>query len=232
MRDVRPITRIEARIAGFLTSHKRKLYEHGQLLSSEPTQVELAQFLDPDHHNNIKIWDDIERLSSAVALIPRWFVLVSIGMLFALAIWAPPERGVTPLSLAGRLLGCLALTLLLFISVYMLNATLKAKGIYFIYDKLNRTLELPRYKITLVPDQVRSFFMLQVVGSSCELSVLTEMEEGRLVRYSLGINARAKKLRELGKALGEYLSVPFSTLKLDRKARKALGLKWKDVWNT
>jgi hypothetical protein len=120
-------------------------------------------------------------------------------------------------------------------SFYILNAIQKAKGAYFIFDKLNRTLELPRYGITIANDRVHSFFILCSATPSgrraCELSTLVKIDQTGLVRYSLGIDASRKKIQRPGKALAEHMSVPLATLNLNRKKRKALGLKWKDVWN-
>jgi hypothetical protein len=234
MTGMRSISKLEAKVAGFFTSHERKLDKNGQRFSSEPTEVELAQFLDPDHHNNIKIWDDIEKLSSAAVLIPWWLVMVCSGILFAGAIWAPPEEGAEVWPLSWRLLGCLVISLLLFISAYVLNAIQKAKGIYFIYNKIKRTLELPQYKVTVTSDQIHSLFLLQARNFSgywtCELSVLIRIEQGGFVRYSIGIDARPKRLRELGKTLAGYIDVSFDTLKLNRKTVNALGLDLKTVF--
>jgi len=232
---MRPISKLEDRVANFFTHNRRKLDDQGQRFSSEPTQTELAQFLDPDHYYNLRVRDDIERLSVSAALLPYWLVLIGAGILFAGAIWAPQnELEEEPWPLAARLLGCLALSLLFLMFVYTHNAVQKTKGVHFIFDKLKRSLELPRYKITLSTDQMHSLFLLQSKNLSgfwtCELSVITRLGQGEFVRYSLGIDARPKRIYKLSRTLAEYTGISLGTLKLNRKTLKTLGLDLKTVF--
>jgi hypothetical protein len=233
---LRRISKLEARIGKFFDSSPQKLNKNGHHLSCDASELELARFVDPDHNQNLSISDTPESVSASAALLPWWLAVGGLAALFVLALWVPPEGKSEPVSLStARLVGCAVVSVFVLMSFYMVNAIQKTKGTYFIFDKLNRTLELPRYGITIADDQVHSFFILCAPtlsrGRACELSILVRIDQTGLVRYSLGIDGSRKKIQRLGKALAEHMSVSLATLKLNRKKRKALGLNWKDVWN-
>jgi len=201
-----------------------------QVFETEPTDTDLAKFADhTGKTSSFRVTETPESITAKPATLPRWLVVLSLMMLFALVIWAPRTDETQPETereYTIRIVGSVILAGFFVVSVYFINRTQRSKGNYFIFDKIEHTLSLPIYNVKLMPNQIHSFFQLYAKcrGLStwaCELSVLVKVEGTRLCRYSVVIDPSRRRVERIAKQLSELLSVPLRTLKLDRKTRKA-----------
>jgi len=201
-----------------------------QVFETEPTDVDLAQFVDPDIKSaSFCVTETPESITAKPATLPRWFIVLTLTMFFALVIWAPRNDEIYPETKREytiRIVGSVIFASFCLVSFYFINRSQRSKGNYFIFDKIERTLSLPRYNVNLSPDQIHSFFQLYAKrpGSTwaCELSVLTKLKGIRLYRYSVVISPNRKKVERIAQQLSELLSVPLRILELDRKTRQTL----------
>jgi len=202
-----------------------------QVFESEPTDAQLAQFVDPaGKSSSFRVTETSESITAKPSTLPRWFVILSLAIFFGLVIrglWNEETRPETTREWVTRIVGSITLGVLFLVSVHFLNRKEKLKGDYFTFDKIERTLNLPQYSTKLTPEEIHSFFQLCGKHRSSgtwafELTVLAKVEESRLARYSVVIDPSRKKVEKIAKQLSESLSVPLRTVKLDRRTRQAL----------
>lgn len=206
-----------------------------QTFDSDPIDAQLTDFLDFEGTSfHLKITETPHNLIVAPGTIPIWFALICILIPIAFLIW---------FAFTGRIEQSRLVIdnkfFILFFSLlaaggfvtftYLLNRSTKVQGDYFIFDKKNRTLTLPRCDIKLRHEQIHSFFLLSSYQKghkgnlwAFELSVFAKTQDNKMSRLLVVIDSQRKRIEPIAKKLSEAFNVPLRTLKLDKKTRQAL----------
>jgi hypothetical protein len=207
-----------------------------QTFRAEPTDPELATLLDPGGRSFFpKVEDSPQRLVARPGAIPLWFVAVCLPAPVGVAAWhwthKALRQGLQPPDAAGIALACLAVPGSVAV-VWALNRHLRARGDYFILDRGQRTLALPRLHLSLRDRDIAGFVEVHAWcgGESggheytwaCELTVLARGRDGRLARHPVLIADDTERVSRLAETLAGFFSVGRRVLKLDRKTRARL----------
>jgi hypothetical protein len=210
-----------------------------QSFDSEPTDDQLADFVDFEAMPiSLKTTETAESITAkptgfSVRFIVLAFVVVCVVILGLIVI------GIIAGGLfSGKVLLYLIVHLFCLGSIIvfmgLMNYQRKRIGEYFIFNKTTRTLKLPRYKIELSQEQIRSFFQLYSYrrhypgskggGWGCELSVLAHIRGNKISRFPVVISEAPKKIEQIGRQMSESFGAPLRTLKMDKKTGKAMGI--------
>ena len=197
-----------------------------QVFDAEPTDAQLATWVDADHD---MIWytveDNTNELSVRPAPVPLWFVMVCVSLPAVLFIaWLVSrvmDAGFDGIEAVAFLVG-VPMALLAWAGVvalfHVLNRRAERTPASFVLDKSRQTLSLPRFDVTL--PHARLVAVVEVRGpyrpdetrearlNHHEVSVLARDEAGRLVRYPLKLVGHHKRTIKAGRAIAEEMGVP------------------------
>ena len=209
-----------------------------QILHAEPTDAHLAQLIDPGGRS-VSVWveDTPERLVAHPRGIPLGLVtacvVIPVGLLTGYLANKAFQAGLRPFDVLGLAAGYLAAPTLIGL-VWWLNREQVKRGDFFVLDKVQRTLALPRRGLRLQHSQIQGFVEVHAwhtvryeEGPSsewlAELSVLVRTGKSEIARYPVVACQRTGAVRRLGESLAEFFSVERRVLTLNRRTRKRLN---------
>jgi hypothetical protein len=208
-----------------------------QVFDAEPTDARLARLVDPGGRSvSVQVEDTPERLVAHPRGFPLWFVTVCVMIPVSiltgyLATKAFPP-GLHPFEVLGLAAGYLAAPTLIAM-VWWMNREQVKRGDFFVLDKVQRSLALPRSGVHLLHGQIRGFVEVHAwhtvrdeEGSSsewlAELSVLARTGNGEIVRYPVIACQRTGAVRRLGESLAQFFGVERRALTLNWRTRRRL----------
>jgi hypothetical protein len=135
-----------------------------QVFNTVPTDGQMASLLDPQGRSvGVKIEDTAEALVARPGLFPLWVVALSCSAVLGVAGWywtvKAGRQGLDQQD-AKAIAVFAVVALLLFVGVWAINRYLRSKGDYFVLDRVQRTLTLPRLNLTIPARQIQGFFEL------------------------------------------------------------------------
>jgi hypothetical protein len=205
-----------------------------QAFDAELTDARLAQLVDPAGRSvSVRVENTPERLVAHPRGIPLWFVTVCV--LIPLGIvsgYLAFRGGLRPFDVFGLATGCLAAPTLIGL-VWWMNREQVKRGDFFVLDKVQRTLVLPRRGLHLQHGQIQGFVEVHAWyrvrdkdGWSsewlAELSVLVPTGNGEVAQYPVIACQRTGAVRRLGESLAEFFGVERRVLKLSWRTRRRL----------
>src|SRR5712692_1538701 len=193
-----------------------------QIFDTDLTDSQLAQLVDPAGRSvSVQVEDAPERLVARPRGIPLWFVtacvVIPVGLLTAYLAHRALQAGPRPFDVLGLAAGFLAAPTLIGL-VWWMNQEEVKRGDFFVLDKVQRTLALPRSGLHLQPGQIQAFVEVHAwhtvrdeEGSSsewlAELSVLVPTGNGEIARYPVIACQRTGAVRRLCESLAEFFGV-------------------------
>jgi hypothetical protein len=208
-----------------------------QVFDAELTDARLAGLLDPKGRSvSVRVDDTPQRLVAHPRGFPLWFVVVCavipVGTLTAYLVHKALQQPLHPVEILGLACGYLAAPTLIGL-VWWMNRKQTRRGDFFVLDKVQRTLDLPRQGLHLHSGQIRGFVEVHAwhterddEGSSsewlAELSVLVRAGPGEVTRYTVLTCLRTGAVTKLGKSLAEFFGVERRVVRLNGKTRRRL----------
>ena len=208
-----------------------------QLFDAELTDARLAQLVDPGGRSvSVQVEDTPERLVAHPRGIPLWFVtvcvVIPVGLLTGYLANKAFQGGFHPFDVFGLTAGYLAAPALIGLVWWMNQEQLK-RGDFFVLDKAQRTLVLPRRDLHLQHGQIQGFAEVRAwhtvrdeEGPSsewlAELTVLVRFGNGEIGRYPVIACQRTGAVRRLGESLAQFFGVERRALRLNWRTRRRL----------
>jgi hypothetical protein len=202
----------------------------------ELTDTRLALLVDPGGRSvSVQVEDTPERLVAHPRGIPLWFVtvcvVIPVGLLTAYLANKAFQAGLHSYEVLGLAAGYLAAPTLIGL-VWSMNREQMKRGVFFVLDKVQRTLCLPRSGLLLQQGQIQGFVEVHAwhtvryeEGPSsewlAELSVLV-CTNGEIARYSVIACQRTRTVRRLGESLAEFFGVERRVLTINWRTRRRL----------
>jgi hypothetical protein len=201
-----------------------------QAFDAELTEARLARWVDPGGRSvSVQVEDTPERLVAHPRGFPLWFVTVCVtipvSILTGYMATKAFQSGLHPFDVLGLAAGYLAAPTLLGM-VWWMNRGQVKRGDFFVLDKVQRSLALPRSGVRLPQGQIRAFVEVRAwhtvrdeEGPSGEwlagLSVLARTGNGETDRYPVIACQRTGAVRRLGEMLAEFFGVERRALTLN-----------------
>jgi hypothetical protein len=189
---------------------------------AERTDTGLERLLDPEGRSvSVQVEDVPERLVARPRGFPLWFVAVCVVSPVALFAGYLVNKAflqdLHPLEVLGLAFGCLAAPTLLGI-VWWMNREQTKRGDFFVLDKVQRTLALPRRGLLLWHDQIEGFVQVHAWHTErdgaewssewlAELSVLVRAVGSEEVRYPVITCLRTGAVSRLGESLAAFFGI-------------------------
>jgi hypothetical protein len=208
-----------------------------QVFDAELTDARLALLVDPGGRAvSVQVEDTPERLVAHPRGVPLWFVtacvVIPVGILTGYLANKAFQAGLHPFDALGLAAGYLAAPTLIGL-VWWMNREQVKRGDFFVLDKVQRTLALPRGGLHLQHGQIQGFVEVHAwhtifyeEGPSgewlAELSVLVRTRNGEIARYPVIACQRTGAVRRLGESLAEYFGVERRVLTLNWRMRRRL----------
>jgi hypothetical protein len=208
-----------------------------QTVDAELTDARLARLVDPRGHSvSVQVEDKGERLVAHPCGFPLWFatacVMIPVSIISGYMATKAFQAGLQPFDILGLAAGFLAAPMLIGL-VWWMNQEQVKRGDFFVLDKVQRSLLLPRSSVPLSHSQIRGFVEVHAwhalrdkEGTSstwlAELSVLARAGNGKIVRYPVIACQRTGAIRGLGESLAEFFGVERRTLTLNWRMRRHL----------
>jgi len=198
-----------------------------QTFQTKPTDAELAGLLDPERRSiQLRVEDTPERLIVHPRGYPMWIVVASLSLpVGAIATWLVHDlvRDIKD-SIALAVLPLSVIVAALFSGfIWLINCGVIRHGSFFILDKNQRTLTLPRLGVSLPGDQLEQFVEVHIWDSQekgwgserewlRELSVIVRTDGGGYIRYPV-ITSSGGDVSRWAKHLAEFFGVDRRLLK-------------------
>jgi hypothetical protein len=208
-----------------------------QAFDADLTDTPLARLLDPKGRSvSVQVEDTPERLVAHPRGFPLWFVtgcvMIPVAILPGYLVNKAFQQALHPLEILGLASGYLAAPTLIGLFWWMNREQVK-RGDFFLLDKVQRTLALPRTGLHLQHGQIQGFVEVQAwhtiryeEGPSsewlAELSVLVHSGSGEFARYPVVACQRTGAVSRLGKSLAEFFGVERRVLTLNWTMRRRL----------
>jgi hypothetical protein len=208
-----------------------------QVFDAELTDARLARLLDPKGRSvSVQVEDTPERLVAHPRGFPLWFVtacvVIPVGIFTGYLVNKAFQQGLHPFDVLGLAAGYLAVPTVIGL-VWLMNQKQVERGDFFVLDKVQRTLALPRSGVHLQHGQIQGFVEVHVwhtvryeEGPSsewlAELSVLVRAGDGEIARYPVIACQRTGAVRRLGESLAEFFGVERRVLTLNWRTRRRL----------
>jgi hypothetical protein len=208
-----------------------------QDLDAELTDARLAGLVEPVGRSvSVQVEDTPERLVARPCGFPLWFVtvcmIIPVSILTAYMAIMVFQAGLRPFDMLGLAAGYLAAPMLIGL-VWWQNREQVKRGDFFVLDKVQRSLALPRSRVHLPCGQIRGFVEVHAwhtvrdeEGSSsewlAELSVRASIGNGEIVRYPVIACQRTGAVRRLAESLAQFFGVERRVLTLNWRTRKRL----------
>jgi hypothetical protein len=206
-----------------------------QLCDTALTDARLAGLLDPNGRSvSVRLDDTPQRLVAHPRGFPLWFVVVCavipVGTLTAYLVHKALQQALHPMEIVGLACGYLAAPTLIGL-VWRMNREQTRRGDFFVLDKVQRTLDLPRQGLHLRDGQIQGFVQVHAwhterddEGSSsewlAELSVLVRAARGEVTRYPVLTCLRTGAVSRLGESLAEFFGVERRVVTLNWRTRR------------
>ena len=208
-----------------------------QVFDAELTDARLARLVDPGGRSvSVQVEDTPERLVARPRGFPLWFVtvcvMIPVSILSGYMATKAFQAGLQPFDVLGLAAGFLAAPTLIGL-VWWMNREQVKRGDFFVLDKVQRSLALPRSGVHLPHGQIGGF--VEVHGwhtirneegpSSewlAELSVLARTADSETARYPVIACQRTGAVRRLGESLAGLFGVERRVLTLNWRARRRL----------
>jgi hypothetical protein len=208
-----------------------------QTVDAELTDARLARLVDPRGHSvSVQVEDKGERLVAHPRGFPLWFVtacvMIPVSILSGYMATKAFQAGLQPFDVLGLAAGFLAAPTLIGL-VWWMNREQVKRGDFFVLDKVQRSLALPRSRVHLSHGQIHGFVEVHAwhtvrdeEGPSsewlAELSVLARAGNGDIARYPVIACQRTHAVRRLGESLPEFFGVERRVLTLNWRTRRRL----------
>ena len=208
-----------------------------QIFDTDLPDSQLAQLVDPGGGSvSVQVEDTLERLVAHPRGIPLWFVtacvVIPVGLLTGYLANKAFQAGLPPFDVVGLAAGYLAAPTLIGL-VWWMNREQVKRGAFFVLDKVQRTLALPRSGLRLQHGQIQGFVEVHAwhtiryeEGPSsewlAELSVLVRAGNGEIARCPVIACQRTGAVRRLGESLAEFFGVERRVLRLNWRTRRRL----------
>ena len=208
-----------------------------QDFDAELTDARLSRLVDPGGRSvSVRVEDTPERLVAHPRGFPLWFVtvcvMIPVAMLTGYLANKAFQAGLHPFDVLGLAAGYLAAPTLMAMAWWMNREQVK-RGDFFVLDKIQRTLALPRSGVHLPHGQIRGFVEVHAwhtvrdeEGPSsewlAELSVRVRAGNGDIARYPVIACQRTGAVRRLGESLAQFFGVERRVLTLNWRARRRL----------
>jgi hypothetical protein len=208
-----------------------------QVFDAELTDARLAGLLDPTGRSiSVRVDDAPERLVAHPRGSPLWFVavcaVIPVGIFTGYLVNKAFQASLHPFDVLGLAAGYLAAPTLIGL-VWWMNREQVKRGDFFVLDKVQRTLALPRRGLHLQDGQIQGFVEVHAwhtvrdeEGPSsewlAELSVLVRAGNGEVARYPVIACQRTGAVRRLGESLAEFFGVERRVLTLNWRTRRRL----------
>jgi hypothetical protein len=212
-----------------------------QVFDAELTDARLARLVDPGGRSvSVEVEDTPERLVARPRGFPLWFVtvcvMIPVSSLTGYVVTKAFQGGLHPFEVlglaAGLAVGSLAAPPLIGL-VWWMNREQVKRGDFFVLDKVQRALALPRSGLQLQHGQILGFVEVHAwhtvrdeEGPSsewlAELSVLVRTGNGEIARYPVIACQRTGAVRRLGESLAGLFGVERRVLTLNWRARRRL----------
>src|SRR5262245_40305456 len=186
------------------------------VFEAELIDARLARLVDPGGRSvSVQVEDTPERLVAHPRGFPLWFVMVCVvipvGILSGYLVNKAFQQGLHPLEVLGLASGYLAAPTLIGL-VWWMNREQVKRGDFFVLDKVQRTLTLPRNGLQLQNGQILGFVQVYAWHTKrdeegpfsewlAELSVLVSTERGEVARYPVVACLRTGAVHRLGESL-------------------------------
>jgi hypothetical protein len=207
------------------------------VFDAELTDARLAGLVDPAGRSvSVRVEDTPERLVVRPRGFPLWFVtvcvMIPVSILTGYMATKAFQAGLHPFDVLGLAAGYLAAATLIGL-VWRMNREQLKRGDFFVLDKVQRSLALPRSGVHLPHGQIGGFVEVHAwhtvrdeEGSSSEwlveLSVLAHTGNGEIARYPVIACQRTGAVRKLGESLAQFFGVERRALTLNRRTRRRL----------
>jgi hypothetical protein len=206
-----------------------------QLFDTEPNDPQFAALLDPEGRSiSVRVTDTPGQLVAQPRGFPLWFVVlcavVPVAILTGYLGNKAVRHGLDPLEVSGLVLAYPAAATIIGL-VWAMNRRVVSRGVFFVLDKDQGTLTLPRRGLHFHQDQVRSFVEVHAWHTVwdgegwasewlAELSVLVSTGSGEAARYPVITCMRTGAVERLAEALATFFGVERQLLKMDWRARR------------
>jgi hypothetical protein len=197
----------------------------------------LAQLVNPGGRSvSVQVEETPERIVAHPRGFPLWFVTVSamipVSILTGYLATKAFQGGLHTFDVLGLAAGYLAVPTLIGL-VWWMNREQVKRGDFFVLDKAQRTLALPRSGLHLPHGQIQGFVEVHAwhtvrdeEGPSsewlAELTVLVRIGNGEIARYPVIACQRTGAVRRLGESLAEFFGVERRVLTLNWTTRRRL----------
>jgi hypothetical protein len=208
-----------------------------QGFDAELTDARLALLVDPGGRSvSVQVEDTPERLVAHPRGIPLWFVtacvVIPVGIVTGYLANKAFQAGLDPFDVLGLAAGYLAAATFIGL-VWWMNQEQVKRGDFFVLEKVQRTLALPRRGLHLQHGPIQGFVEVHAwhtvrdeEGWSsewlAELSVLVRTGNGEIARYPVIACQRTGAVRRLGELLAEFFGVERRVMTLNWRTRRRL----------
>jgi hypothetical protein len=208
-----------------------------QVSDAERTDARHAELLDPRGRSVfVQVDDTAERLVAYPRGFPVWFVavcaVIAVGTFTGYLLTKAFQQALHPLEILGLACGYLAAPTLIGL-IWWMNREQVKRGEFFILDKVQRTLALPRQGLHLQDGQIQGFVQVHAwhterdAGETssewlAELSVLVRAGCGEVTRYPVITCLRTGAVSRLGESLAEFFGVQRRVVTLNWRTRRRL----------
>jgi hypothetical protein len=208
-----------------------------QTVDAELTDARLARLVNPVGRSvSVQVEDRPDRLVAHPHGFPLWFVtacvMIPVSIFTGYVVTKAFQAGLHPFDVLGLAAGYLAAPTLIGL-VWWMNWEQLKRGDFFVLDKVQRSLALPRLRAHLPHGQIRGFVEVHAwhtvrdeEGSSsewlAELSVLARTGNGEIARYPVIACQHTGSVRRLGESLARFFGVERRVLTLNWRARRRL----------
>jgi hypothetical protein len=205
------------------------------LIDTERTDPQLAALLDPQGRSiSVRVTDTPGQLVAQPRGYPLWFVVlcvvIPVGILTGYLGTKAVRQGLDTLEVPAFVVAYLAAAA--FIGLFWaMNRRMVSRGDFFVLDRDQRTLTLPRQGLQLHQGQVRGFVEVHAWHTVrdregpasewlAELSVLVSTGSGEVARYPVITCLRTGAVTRLAETLAAFFGVERQLVKMDWKARR------------
>jgi hypothetical protein len=208
-----------------------------QDFDAELTDARLSRLVDPGGRSvSVCVEDTPKRLVAHPRGFPLWFVAVCLmlptSVLTGYVVTRQFQARLQPIDILALAAGYLAAATLIGLSWWMNQEQLK-RGDFFVLDKVQRSLALPRSGVRLSQGQIHGFVEVHAwhtvrdeEGPSsewlAELSVLARTVNGEIARYPVIACQRTGTVHRLGGTLAEFFGAERLVLRLNRRTQSRL----------
>jgi hypothetical protein len=210
-----------------------------EIFDNVPSEARLARLLDPERRSTgAKIVETGAEYRVEPRGVSMWLICCSMAMPMAAIVWLVQDRytrngAIEPGLWIGVIMAPLAVLAVIGIML-AINSSMEAPGTFAILDRASGTLHLPRQNLSVRPDQIAAFVVVDawfrkveqegwsrdtIMSWVSEASVLVREADGRLARIPVMCCENPRKVRRVGEYLAQWAGVPLHRVVVDRHFR-------------